>query len=72
MDLWLWPRVRVPVETIALPGTGRLRLTGSLDDVRALFFASNCADVSILFFLPVLGNQREWRASAELSEELRF
>ena len=25
----------LPVETIALPGTGRLRLTGSLGDVRA-------------------------------------
>jgi len=63
MDLWLRTRVRVeggilPVETIPHPGTVRLRLTGS------------CADVVDTFFPPVLGDQRAWRASAELGEEL--
>jgi len=56
----------LPVETIALPGTGRLRLTGSLGDVCASCFRFQlCGRVDL-----VLGDQREWRASAELGEEL--
>jgi len=39
----------LPVERMALPGTGRLRLTGSLGDVCAFSFASNCADALTLF-----------------------
>ena len=48
----------------------RNRLTGGLGDAcHAFFFASNCADVLTLFF-PVLGDQREWRASTKLGEKL--
>ena len=53
------------VETSALPGMGSLRLMGSLGNVCAVLFASNCVDVLTLF----LCNQKEWRASAEQDEE---
>jgi ATP-dependent Lon protease len=66
MDLRLRTRVRVaggilPVEMIARPGTGRLRLTGRLGDVCVSPFRFQlCRRVDILF--PVLGDQKEWRA----------
>lgn len=59
----------LPVETIALPGTGRLKLTGSLGDV--------CdALTSVLYsgYLSAtcwnLGHQRERRTRSELGEDL--
>jgi len=74
MDLWLWARVKVELcrsRGSRFLGTGRLRLTGSLGDVCAFSFASNCADALTLFF-PVLGDQREWRASVDPGEKLRL
>ena len=59
----------LPVETIALPGTSRLRLTGSLGGVCALSFSLPMCDRVDTFF-PVLGNKREPRASAEQGEKL--
>jgi hypothetical protein len=41
------------VETIARPGTGRLRLTGRLGDVCISPFASSCADLLTLDSPPV-------------------
>ena len=61
MGLCLWEQGEgtiLPVETIALPGTGRLRLKGSLGVYVLLFFTSNRADV--LTLSPrLIGDQRK-------------
>jgi ATP-dependent Lon protease len=56
----------LPVETIVVPGSGRLKLTGSLGEV---CLSSRCCGRCVLrtFFLP--GHQGEWRDRAELGQD---
>ena len=63
----------MPVETIAVPGSGKLKLTGSLGDVSRfrcasfLFLRAWCWVLNVL----VVGYQGEWRACAELGQDAR-
>lgn len=53
----------LPVETIAIPGTGQLKLTGSLGDV------SDDDEFSCSKLMSLAGHQRKWRVGAELGKD---